>query len=416
MVRAAQKGEMKNPSDEVLDVADDISVKDAKKFAKTKHKGLPNKKEVKEGASILKVRGKRNTYKGPTGDHRRDEEGNIVASFYNKKPAPTGNKGKKIDYKKPKRDLVAMRARKKARREEREARARERAASVNEEKLLEKLGSWKQDVQKRDKAAKSIKTGKSPSHKARRRKRSKPGGTEKLSDVNKAGERKSMQSVGGFRGAHGASRKSKSSQGPAARIEYKRKSPADAPKKHDAESVKKVGTFVSLRKKMSESKIINEAERNWYKGYDSGDKTVPRRKAMDRSEYFDNRGENERADKIRSIAAKKDQGRHYEAKKDAKKIKISNKIGKLRTASIDDKRGAVSGDVQKKLKESVLDRVVKHYRDKKKKREPEKSQDAGARARRLLARKEYASKVSGSTENVPDDIRDHKNWDNKKHI
>ena len=48
MVRAAQKGEMKNPSDEVLDVADDISVKDAKKFAKTKHKGLPEKKVKKE--------------------------------------------------------------------------------------------------------------------------------------------------------------------------------------------------------------------------------------------------------------------------------------------------------------------------------------------------------------------------------
>ena len=47
MVRAAQKGEMKNPSAEVLDVADDISVKDAKKFAKTKHKGLPEK--IKEG-------------------------------------------------------------------------------------------------------------------------------------------------------------------------------------------------------------------------------------------------------------------------------------------------------------------------------------------------------------------------------
>ena len=44
MVRATQKGEMKNPSSEILDVADDISVKDAKKFAKTKHKGLPEKK------------------------------------------------------------------------------------------------------------------------------------------------------------------------------------------------------------------------------------------------------------------------------------------------------------------------------------------------------------------------------------
>ena len=45
MVRAAQKGEMKNPSKEVSDVAGDISMKDAKKFAKTKHKGLPEVKE-----------------------------------------------------------------------------------------------------------------------------------------------------------------------------------------------------------------------------------------------------------------------------------------------------------------------------------------------------------------------------------
>ena len=48
MVRAAQKGEMENPSSEVLDVASDISMKDAKKFAKTKHKGLPEKKVAKE--------------------------------------------------------------------------------------------------------------------------------------------------------------------------------------------------------------------------------------------------------------------------------------------------------------------------------------------------------------------------------
>ena len=48
MVRAAQKGEMENPSPEVADVANDISVKDAKKFAKTKHKGLPEKKMQKE--------------------------------------------------------------------------------------------------------------------------------------------------------------------------------------------------------------------------------------------------------------------------------------------------------------------------------------------------------------------------------
>tara|TARA_B100000287_G_scaffold187870_1_gene177664 strand:- start:44 stop:700 length:657 start_codon:yes stop_codon:yes gene_type:complete len=56
MVRAAQKGEMKNPSSEILDVADDISVNDAKKMAKTKHKGLPEK--VKEELVSERLGGK----------------------------------------------------------------------------------------------------------------------------------------------------------------------------------------------------------------------------------------------------------------------------------------------------------------------------------------------------------------------
>ena len=55
MVRATQKGEMKNPSKEILDVANDISMKDAKKFAKTKHKGLPEKKKMNEDNVLKKV-------------------------------------------------------------------------------------------------------------------------------------------------------------------------------------------------------------------------------------------------------------------------------------------------------------------------------------------------------------------------
>ena len=45
MVRAAQKGEMKNPSSEVAQAASSMSKSDVKKFAKTKHKGLPEKKK-----------------------------------------------------------------------------------------------------------------------------------------------------------------------------------------------------------------------------------------------------------------------------------------------------------------------------------------------------------------------------------
>ena len=45
MVRAAQKGEMDNPSPEVAKVAASAKRSDVKKFASTKHKGLPMKKE-----------------------------------------------------------------------------------------------------------------------------------------------------------------------------------------------------------------------------------------------------------------------------------------------------------------------------------------------------------------------------------
>jgi len=45
MVHAAQKGDMENPSPEVEKAADSMSDKDAKDFASTSHKGLPDKKE-----------------------------------------------------------------------------------------------------------------------------------------------------------------------------------------------------------------------------------------------------------------------------------------------------------------------------------------------------------------------------------
>ena len=40
----------------------------------------------------------------------------------------------------------------------------------------------------------------------------------------------------------------------------------------------------------------------------------------------------------------------------------------------------------------------------------EKAMDAGAKARRLMKRREHAKYVSGSEDNVPDDIRDHKEY------
>ena len=58
MVRATQKGETKAPSSEVARVASSIKKSDAKDFAKTKHKGLPEKKVKKESfeSGVMKAR------------------------------------------------------------------------------------------------------------------------------------------------------------------------------------------------------------------------------------------------------------------------------------------------------------------------------------------------------------------------
>ena len=46
------------------------------------------------------------------------------------------------------------------------------------------------------------------------------------------------------------------------------------------------------------------------------------------------------------------------------------------------------------------------FRKKAAERKPEKATDAGAKARRAMKRREHAKYVSGSEDNVPDDMRD----------
>lgn len=48
MVYAAKKGDMPNPSPEVAAASASMKKKDAKDFASTKHKGLPEKKKISE--------------------------------------------------------------------------------------------------------------------------------------------------------------------------------------------------------------------------------------------------------------------------------------------------------------------------------------------------------------------------------
>ena len=55
--------------------------------------------------------------------------------------------------------------------------------------------------------------------------------------------------------------------------------------------------------------------------------------------------------------------------------------------------------------------IVRRYNKKKEEKKPQKAQDAGARARRVLQRKEYKSKISPI---VPSELEDHKTWNDFK--
>ena len=61
------------------------------------------------------------------------------------------------------------------------------------------------------------------------------------------------------------------------------------------------------------------------------------------------------------------------------------------------------------LPEGVMD-IVRRYGKKKPEKKAQKAQDAGSRLRRKVQRREYAAKISGSEDNVPDELRDHKTW------
>tara|TARA_A100001201_G_scaffold81221_1_gene72496 strand:+ start:3136 stop:3804 length:669 start_codon:yes stop_codon:yes gene_type:complete len=74
MVRATQKGEMENPSSEVAQAASSMSKSDVKKFAKTKHDKLPEKKEVKESGDYWHPDPKKDAQISGQGNKQRARE------------------------------------------------------------------------------------------------------------------------------------------------------------------------------------------------------------------------------------------------------------------------------------------------------------------------------------------------------
>ena len=92
MVHAVKKGEMAAPSPEVAQAAASMKKKDAKDFASTKHKGLPERKEVKEAGDYWHPDPKKDAQISGAGNKARAREDRAGAS----KPAAKKEDPKKL--------------------------------------------------------------------------------------------------------------------------------------------------------------------------------------------------------------------------------------------------------------------------------------------------------------------------------
>ena len=94
MVHATQKGDMDSPSPEVSKAADSMSDKDAKDFASTSHKGLPDKKteQINKLKEIIRKIVKERMMEEMTGS---DAAGDYNTPFAFGKPENEKTKGKR---------------------------------------------------------------------------------------------------------------------------------------------------------------------------------------------------------------------------------------------------------------------------------------------------------------------------------
>ena len=285
MVRAAQKGEGA-ASPEVAKVAGEISKKDAKDFAKTKHKGLPEKVKVKES---LSVKDTKKLNKASALDQSNDPKDQDRARA----------RRTEVDYK----DLL------------RQINSRKKPNKPAVSKMKEQnelAGKWKIDSSAHKKAQKKSKM--------RNLAKGNTNPNEKAAAEKKAGGPKLYGEAKVDQG--------RSDYGKASIRNYRRSGPGHGePAMFDPEN--KRGKLIDKRRE------------------------------------------------------------EHKARRGVKKAKVpAYKVSEGKTF-----------DAWKKAAASALGR-------KKEEKKAEKAQDAGAKARRMLKRREHAKYVSGSTENVPDEMRD----------
>ena len=419
MVRAAQKGEAKATSPEVARTAASIKMKDAKKFASTKHKGLPEKKMKKESVS-------------EDAKMRRQSDEKLAAAhkkFSSMDQSPANSFMKKRIEKE-------INRRKKSVKEDKEAYHTMSTKEFNKTHRDFKSGSKKKGnarvtkgvtnpsgtttpVSRRVKFSDEYiyeldlkKIGKKIVKKAKEvwnRPIMKDYPTQKQwTDAVKSGT--SSQYEGAF--TTGAALTAaglaawKFSQGMRARNQMKKSIDTPGTNLNKIKSANDQKNKLLQQLNQSHEPDGEMTEGFYQKRYTTGGyKTVGKNKRMDKSNKRSGDSKAQYRELHKDLAKIKKEETIVEKKKMVK-IKVTRPI----KTKVTDVGAGGKEYVRKDWSEENLTEIKFSFRrtskPKETERKPQKAQDAGARGRRMLKRREYAAKISGSEDRVPDDLRD----------
>ena len=176
----------------------------------------------------------------------------------------------------------------------------------------------------------------------------------------------------------------------------RRKKKADPNQQSKSGAAKPTYVATDKPKKKSVKEELNRNQKPFYQkryaGGGEGYKTIGTNKRMNSS------SDRKKTGGKQSKASHRDEMKDLNPRKEGPKRNLRQSLASLNKEEF----------VNEKMGKFHMPKIkIVNNKKKEEKREPKKAQDAGARGRRLLQRKEYAAKISGSVDNVPDDLRDH---------
>ena len=426
MVRAAQKGEAKASSPEVSRTAASRKMKDAKKFASTKHKGLPEKKMKKESVSEDAKMARQSDDKLSAAHKKFSGMEQTPANSFMKKRIEKEINRRKKSVKEDKEAYHTMSTKEfnKTHRDFKSGSKKKGNARVT--KGVNNPSGTTTPVSRRVKFSDEYiyeldlkKIGKKVVNKAKEvwnRPIMKPNITkdQHLQKIRNSGGNPSHWESAQNEGAltTGAALTAaalatwKFSQGMKTRNQMKKNINTPGTNLNKIKSATDQKNKLLQQMNQSYEPEGEMTEGFYQKRYTTGGyKTVGKNKRMDKSNKRSGDSKAQYRELHKDLAKIKKEETIVEKKKMVK-IKVNRPI----KTKVTDVGAGGKEYVRKDWSEENLTEITFSFRKTSKpktEKKAEKAQDAGARGRRLLKRREYAAKISGSEDNVPDDLRDH---------